>query len=37
LQSSNNRYGIRFETVKGKITAFYAGRFDAIQFVEGCE
>jgi len=37
IQSSNNRYGIRFEAVKGKITAFYAGRFDAIHFVEGCE
>jgi len=36
-QSNDHRYGIRFETVKGKITAFYAGRFDAIQFVEGCE
>jgi hypothetical protein len=37
VQSNDHRYGIRFETVKGKITAFYAGRFDAIQFVEGCE
>jgi hypothetical protein len=37
VRSVDNRYGIRFETVNGKITVFYAGRFDAIQFVEGCE
>jgi len=30
-------YGIRFETDKGKITMFYAGNYDAIQYVEGCE
>jgi len=37
VRSSNNRYGFRFETFKGKITNFYAGQFDALQFVEGCE
>jgi hypothetical protein len=37
VQSSDGRYGIRFETDKGKITGFYAGKYDAIQYVEGCE
>lgn len=37
LQSTDRKYGIRFETEKGKITSFYAGRFSAIQYVEGCE
>ena len=37
VQSSYGRYGIRFETDKGKITGFYAGKYDAIQYVEGCE
>lgn len=37
VQSKDTRYGIRFETDQGKITTFYAGRYDAIQFVEGCE
>jgi hypothetical protein len=29
--------GVRFETDKGKITTYYAGKYDAIQYVEGCE
>jgi len=37
VRSSSSRYGIRFETDKGKIQAFYAGRFDAIQYIEGCD
>jgi hypothetical protein len=37
IRSSNGRYGIRFETGEGKITMFYAGRFDAIQYIEGCQ
>jgi hypothetical protein len=37
IRSSDGKYGIRFETEKGKITSFYAGRFSAIQYVEGCE
>lgn len=37
VRSTNRRYGIRFETDNCKITQFYAGRFDAIQLVEGCE
>ena|SRR6202795_4467084 len=37
VQSKDRRYGVRFETDQGKITMFYAGRYDAIQFVEGCQ
>ncbi len=37
IRSADSRYGIRFETGNGKITMFYAGRFDAIQYIEGCE
>lgn len=37
VRSSDGKYGIRFETENGRITSFYAGRFDAIQYVEGCE
>ena len=37
LRSTDGRYGIRFVTDEGKITMFYAGRFDAIQYIEGCE
>ena len=37
LRSGDGKYGVRFETEKGKITSFYAGRFSAIQYVEGCE
>jgi len=37
IRSSNGQYGIRFETEEGKIKAFYAGRFEAIQYIEGCE
>ena len=36
VRSSNGRYGIRFETEKGKITTFYSGRFASVQYVEGC-
>lgn len=37
IRSSDRKYGIRFESEKGKITSFYAGLFSAIQYVEGCE
>jgi hypothetical protein len=37
LRSSDGRYGLRFETEKGKIQRFYAGRFAAVQYVEGCQ
>lgn len=36
-KSSDGRFGIRFETHGKKITMYYAGRFDAIQYIEGCE
>jgi len=35
--SVDGRYGVRFETDKGKITEFYVGTYEAIQYVEGCE
>lgn len=35
--SDGRRYGIRFETDKGRITTFYVGTYEAIQYVEGCE
>jgi hypothetical protein len=37
VRSADGRYGVRFETDKGKITMFYAGKYDAIQYVEGCQ
>jgi len=37
FRSSDARYGIRFETDQGKITMFYAGRYAAVQYIEGCE
>jgi len=37
VRSSTGTYGIRFETDAGKITTFYAGSYEAIQYVEGCE
>jgi hypothetical protein len=37
VRSTDGRYGVRFETDKGKVTKFYAGKYDAIQYVEGCE
>lgn len=37
VKSSDGHFGIRFETDGKKITMYYAGRFDAIQYIEGCE
>jgi hypothetical protein len=37
VRSKDGRLGIRFETDQGKITMYYAGRYDAIACVEGCE
>jgi hypothetical protein len=37
LQPANEKYGVRLETEKGKITEFYAGTDNAIQYFEGCE
>ena len=36
VRSDSGRYGIRFETDGAKIVNFYAGSFQAIQYVEGC-
>lgn len=36
-RSKDGRYGTRFETDKGKIQELYAGTFEAIQYVEGCQ
>ncbi len=36
-QSTDRRYGIRFETDQGKISTYYAGLYEAIQYVEGCQ
>jgi hypothetical protein len=35
--SDDHHYGIRFETDQGRITMFYAGIYEAIQYVEGCQ
>ena len=37
VRSADGRYGVRFETDSGKITGYYAGKYEAIQYVEGCE
>lgn len=37
VRSGDPRFGVRFETTDGKITMYYAGTFEAIQYVEGCE
>lgn len=36
IRSENGKLGIRFETDKGKIARFYVGKFEAVQYVEGC-
>jgi hypothetical protein len=37
LTVRSGNYGVRFETDDGKVSTFYAGTFDAIQYVEGCQ
>jgi hypothetical protein len=37
VRSADGHYGVRFETDGGKITGYYAGTYEAIQYVEGCE
>ncbi len=32
----NQGYGFIFETEKGKVTRFRAGRFESVQYIEGC-
>ncbi len=36
LRSGDQRYGMRFEIEKGEVTTFYAGKYEAVQYVEGC-
>jgi hypothetical protein len=36
VRSKDGHFGIRFETDQGMITMYYAGRYDVIQYVEGC-
>jgi len=35
--SSDGRHGLRFETDGQRVTGFYAGRADAIGYIEGCQ
>jgi len=37
LTLRSGEYGIRFETDQGKVSTFYAGTFEAIQYIEGCQ
>ena len=37
VRSVDGRNGIRFETHKGSIARFYAGRIASISYIEGCE
>jgi hypothetical protein len=37
VRSAKGRYGVRFETDGSKIIGYYAGSYEAIQYVEGCE
>jgi len=37
VRAPDGRYGIRFETDKGKVVRYYAGRVEAISYIEGCE
>ena len=37
VRSADGHRGIRFVTERGKVTMFYAGTYEAIQYVEGCE
>jgi hypothetical protein len=36
VRSPDGVYGTRFETDNGKVTSFYAGKYEAIQYVERC-
>jgi hypothetical protein len=34
--STNHKAAVRFETLQGKVTSFYAGRVPEVEYVEGC-
>lgn len=36
VRSADGHLGVRFETENGKLLTFYAGTYEAIQYVEGC-
>jgi hypothetical protein len=36
MHSADKRNGIRFETYQGKVTGYYAGTAEAIEYIEGC-
>ena len=36
LWTSNHKAAVRFETLQGKVTSFYAGRKPEVEYVEGC-
>ncbi|MBZ4187210.1 hypothetical protein K7B09_12850 [Thermomonas sp. RSS23] len=36
MLSSDRKHGLRFETDMNRVTTYYAGTKEAIQFVEGC-
>jgi hypothetical protein len=36
ILSNDKKYGLRFEVEDGKVTQFYAGNAQEIQYVEGC-
>lgn len=36
MLSPDKRHGIRFETDEGKVSVFYTGTAEAIQYIEGC-
>jgi hypothetical protein len=37
IKTSDGRRAIRFEVAGGKLTSYYAGRYESIQQVEGCQ
>lgn len=36
LTVRSGKFGLRFETDKGKVDSFYAGRYTSVQYIEGC-
>jgi hypothetical protein len=37
LASADRKYGIRFETNGERVTGYYAGTAESIQYIEGCQ
>ena len=36
IYSKDKRYGVRFETDGVKVTRYYVGTAEAVQYIEGC-